>query len=411
MRSHIWSALGFAAMGLVFSACHHGPRPAAAPAAPADGPLAVVASITGDGKILQADGAVETSPFLATLAPGDRLELQPGGRATLICRGDRLVRLRRSRVVDVAGCARGALLPAGTFLAVVPRNGRLQPVPGSSVLPPVDRDLRREYGRLPVVLSPRSTALSDRRPTIRWTEVPEADLYLVAWDGPGWPSAALEPQDLRCVPDVAFGADVVSCALPWPADWPELAPAAPYFLQVQARLKEENEPRRSREVNKIRILSLAEAERLRHTVTDIDAIPRVDELVRHIVRGGVFLSYGVFSEAIAAYRRAAELRPSAKTLNTLGDAYCRVRLFFFARDAYRRAAGHAESEAERAAAESGLGHVAYSWRRFGDAWRHFQRAEEHYRNAGLRSEAARVAEARSDTEQRLPRHLRVEGRP
>jgi len=110
-----------------------------------------------------------------------------------------------------------------------------------------------------------------------------------------------------------------------------------------------------------------------------------------MVVAGHHLKVRVYAEAIRAYRRAVEMQPAAKIHTTLGDVYRTVHLYRFAAESYRQALRLAADEADRAAAELGLGQVEYVWRRFPSAATHFQVARDVYLKLGLRQEAEEAA--------------------
>lgn len=374
-------------------------------------PLAVLTEVTG-GVGVTAGGERRPARPPVALADGDRLRLGAGARAVLVCRGDRLVTLHRSRRIAPGVCSHGRALPPGSFAVVLPGAGRARRVAGTEVPlePGSHRDLLEEYGRLPVVLSPRATAVATARPSIRWTAVPDADLYLVEWLGSSAAAIEIVPDRLPCYPDPELDGDIVSCVLPWPESHPPLQTGADYGLRVYARPRDRSGHRVSREANRVRVLPADMARRLDDTMADLAiAAPQVGELSVLLIRAGILLHYGLASEAVSSYGRAARLEPSAKILVTLGDAYRAVRLFRFARESYVEAAAAAETAAERAAVAAGLGHVSYAWGRFDEAAAHFSRAERLFRLARSPIEAGEAARARDAAELRRPSHGRESG--
>ncbi len=357
-----------------------------------DETLAILTRFSGEVAVERRDGEEVAATPLMALSDGDRVKLSGAARATVVCRDDRALEFDRSQRMTDELCAQGTELPAGSFAIVEPRGGRIQPVAGSYEPASRTRELPEHYEQYPVVLSPRHTALLESRPQLQWTEVPGAVDYRIQWSGPGFPAFATSRKELRCRKQDLLDGLVTICSMDWPPDAPRLQEGGVYALTVGAWLEHEQQPRVAEETtpNRIRILDSQRAGELRLVVDrtrSLSLTPPIDEATRLLVLAGHHLQDQVYAEAIPVYRQAVDLQPSAKVYTTLGDAYRVIQLYRFAAESYKQALRLADGDADRAAAEFGLGHVDYKWRRFREAEGRFQLAQEIYVRLDLEEEA------------------------
>ncbi len=328
---------------------------------------------------------------------GAVLELAPGASVTLVCTNDAAIHLTETAQLTAGRCEKGQPLPAGTYSELKPRGGHIP-----SVLVEFDRELTRdkkeEYGNVPVVVSPRQTALLNDRPVIRWTEVPAAIEYEIRLNGSAGFEISPDPKQLSCGPEKLLAGAVRSCSVRWPADRDGLPAGADHFLTVAARTSYVEKPRASEERNKICLLLQHEAAEIRRFVEQIDLVPHdlsYYELSRALFLAGRYSRQGLYSAAIPLYSQALELRPSAELRVTLADAFRAVGLYRFAAAQYHKVLEDHAGDAG-AAAELGLAWVYYIWRDCARAAVHADRARSSYEQEGLSEEEALAEKIRCE---------------
>ncbi|HSU84146.1 MAG TPA: hypothetical protein VLR69_17130, partial [Thermoanaerobaculia bacterium] len=121
----------------------------------------------------------------------------------------------------------------------------------------------------------------------------------------------------------------------------------------------------------------------------------LDKASRLLLTAGTYARHGLYTDAIASYEEALQAQEIPEARVTLGDLYLTVGLAALADREYRQALTGAPAPAAQAAAELGLGQVAYVRKLFDDARAHLDRARELYIKLGLPAEAesARAAAA------------------
>lgn len=178
--------------------------------------------------------------------PGNwRVTVPPGAEVLLICSSDRRVDLEAGpkareieRRVGLA-CASGEPLLPATYQALAggPRNLAVDRSvkERSLVLEVRTRGSEEDDPRIPVLLSPRETAIAQARPGIRWTAVDGAKEYLLELVGPKAWTVHVPADDAHCRVEEHPPGKLKLCAAAWPRDAPDLAPGPASYLAVGAR--------------------------------------------------------------------------------------------------------------------------------------------------------------------------------
>ena len=131
-------------------------------------------------------------------------------------------------------CANGIPLPANTTQYVKPDAGRIISTNGSLALEEQSRERETDYGNIPIILTPRNTALLDLQPMITWVEVSGSIEYQLSLSGiESFDDVRLSTEAISCVEDARISPDRI-CSTSWPTTW-LLEPGKRYFLTVSAR--------------------------------------------------------------------------------------------------------------------------------------------------------------------------------
>lgn len=327
---------------------------------------------------------------------GEIVHIPAGARLELICSTDTLVSLKGpvDWPLDAPACGRGLVLPESSYQNSAPRAGRLLSKKGVLLLEFETRTWGWDLG--PVLLSPRNTAVLSSRPPLVWTHVPDAIEYEIELRGPVAASIRVAAGDLHCGRDLApwHGLEVCSWT---PSDkWPSLEPGRPVFLKIGYRRVLTASLRQVRENYKIHLLPVMEQNTVQESLRQIAKLP-VDKVNRLLLIAGAYVQGGLYSDALAAYDEALKAQEVPEARVTLGDLYLTNGLTVLADREYRQVLEGAPGPIVQAAAELGLGYVAYFRKRFADAQAHFGRAHERYAALGLLAEAetARAAALRA----------------
>ena len=326
---------------------------------------------------------------------GETVHVPAGAQLTLICSTEALVSLTGPRdwVLDATACGRGLSLPARSYTNLASYAGRILPRNGALLLELETRNV--EMGLLgPILLSPRNTAVIDAYPRLTWTQVPDAIEYEIEIRGPIETSIRVGAGTLHCGHGSGPWHDLDVCSWAPSSRWPVLEPEKPVFLKFGYRQTLTAPFRQIREVYQINRLSVNDQRGLQEGLRQIATLP-VDKASRLLLTAGAYAQGGLYADAIATYHEALQVEEIPEARVTLGDLYLTIGLTALADREYRQVLVGAPSPATQAAAELGLGQVAYFCKHFGDARAHFERARELYTTLGLPSEAeeARAAAA------------------
>ena len=373
------------------------PEPARSPGN--DGFVAILTFTEGDVRIEQATaGRTAGLTRLQTgngarpwqqLSSKSTVRTSAGGRATVVCFNNRYFTIQPNGSARVGQrCQVATPLPGGAANRVKPDAGRLRAYGGSLVLEEEAREKEGDYGRIPIILAPRNTALPTREPMLRWVAVSDALEYEPKLSGPKpFAPIRVDAQKLACQDD-ALAAPYRACSLPWPADRWTLQPGQSYFLTIGARLSAAT-PLRQSEDSELHTLGQDEASQVQAAAAEIDALA-LDPITRDVLLGGLYAGRGIYGDASATYRQALAAQPAPLLYVTLGDVYRASQLYRGAFGAYQQALEGLSAEndpAVRAAAEFGLGQVYLA---YAD---NYAEAEKHYTAAARLYESLDAAEA------------------
>lgn len=327
---------------------------------------------------------------------GEIVHVPTGAQVTLICSTETLVSLTGARdwVLDATACGRGLPLPESSYQNLASYAGRILPKNGALLLELETRNV--EVGLGPILLSPRDTAVMDAYPRLVWTQVPNAVEYEIELRGPVGTSIRLAADGLHCGRGSGPWHDLDVCSWAPSGKWPALEPEKPVFLRFGSRQALAASLRQAREIYQIHLLSASGQRRVQENLRQIATLP-VDKASRLLLTAGAYAQGGLYADAIAAYDEALQTQKIPEARVTLGDLYLTIGLTALADREYRQILAGAPDPAAQAAAELGLGQVAYFRKRFGDARAHFERARELYVILGLPAEAedVRAAAARA----------------
>lgn len=351
-----------AALALALLPALGGPLPT--PADPLPPATALVTRVEGRAAAEAPDGRLVALEPGRVLPADWRLAVPAGAAVALVCSNDRRARLegvaagtaeRRSLATDAdAACAAGEPLLPGTYRALA-RGDRDLAVERSRdvrlrVLQVRTRGSEEDDPRVPVLLAPRETSVTEPRPEIRWTRVAAAEEYVLELVGPDAWSERLRAGEVPCRLEPRPPGEAEVCATPWPADAPDLEPAASYFLTVGARTGIAT-PARKGESRRVRLLP-AGATGLEASLAALAEIglPRAEEGLRAAT---LLAAHGLRADAAAALRRSLVEAPSARAYLLQGSLELELALPRAALRSFREAARLADGPDLAAEAEAG----------------------------------------------------------
>lgn len=329
---------------------------------------------------------------------GDEIRVPGGARAGLVCSTDSWLALtgEGERRLTPEICRTGEPLPPGTYARLAPRGGRLRSLQGAMVLESLPRGSEEETAGLPIVLSPRNTAVLEPRPSLVWTQVPGATSYTIEMRGEVAFALMLDAAQVSCAMAAEEGA---VCSIPYPDAAPDLPSGSTVFLRVGARRG--SEPfRGEQEPLRIRRLSLERATEIAVRSLSFSRLT-LGETARSVLEASLHAEHESYTEAIRLYQRALAEREISEVRVSLGDAYLAVGLTSRARQNYERAMTGTPEPAVRAAALFGLGRAAYVRGGYRVALGHLQAARDLFRGLGLAEESSAAAEVAARAEARL----------
>lgn len=368
--------------------------------------IAVLVEVEGDVSIAEAAppgrgepglAPVRRARYLQALKMGDEVHLPLGAQAGLVCSTDRWIALAggRDQPLTQQLCRAGRPLPPGTYRRLAPAAGRLR-YPGlAAVLEGETRRPEDDDFAIPLLVSPRQTAVLDGRPEIRWRPIPEAVEYEIELTGRNPFQLRLDAAQVPC--NERWG-DLVLCALPYPGREKELPAEEVSFLSVGARSEFLGVLRKESKPNRVRRLPTAQAAGVRAELARLEELP-LGSASRELLAADLYVRQGLMGEAIAAYQRSLALRDAPEVRVTLADLYLMVGLLRLAAHGYQRARDESSDGAVAAGAELGLGRVEQIRCNRSAALAHFWQARDRYVALGLQEERARVEKAIRKLEQ------------
>ncbi|HEX4963447.1 MAG TPA: tetratricopeptide repeat protein [Thermoanaerobaculia bacterium] len=338
--------------------------------------------------------------FLQIVRVGDEVHLPDGAGAGFVCSTDRWVEVSggRNQKLTADLCRSGKLLPPGTYRKLAPGAGRLRSLESVYVLEGETRGGEEDFA-VPIVVSPRHTAILDSRPTLLWTPVSGATDYEIELTGPKPFSLPLDASVVKCTE--TWG-DLTVCKLDYPAAGPDLPAGTTSFLRVRARRGIAAPPREEAKPSRIERLPADKAEKIRIQLQRVEDLP-VNEQTRDLLAADVYAQADLLADAISAYRKALAIGDVPEARVTLGNALLKIGLLRPAAKTYQETLGRNPGTAVKAAAEFGLGRVEYDRNSFEHAEGHFKKARELYLSLGLKEEAKKAEEWVGEAEQKRPR--------
>lgn len=361
-----------------------------------DEPIAVLTSVKGQVTVERsqarrlpglaapsAQGGGWAVPY-QPLYLGTSLYLAPDAGVTMVCFNDYYLAIQGQTTVSVSyqNCQTGTRLPQGYGRSVRPGgDGRIRASSGSFVWEEPAREAEGDYGRIPVILAPRNTALLEREPPLRWTGVSGALEYVLSMSGPeAFVDQQIDVEDLSCVED-ARAAPGLLCSLPWPSGAWTLQEGKTYFLTVSARISLASALRAS-DTSVLKPLTAEQATQLSSRIADLQALD-LDPTTRDVLLGGLYVEHGIYNQAIEAYERALKAQTVPVLYLAVGDAYREVELNRPAYTAYKVALdllGEDGEKAQRAAIEYGIGQIEFAGMNYAEAAKHFGLSVDLYRD-------------------------------
>jgi len=332
--------------------------------------------------------------------------VEKGASVTFVCRNNKLYRVTGQTTVLVNGqtCGSGQALPKQSVPAVKPDQGRVRSVNGSAVIEGETRERESDYGQLPIIISPRNTALLDPKPLISWVEVSGSSEYVLSLSGlAAFDDVVVDAESLTCGANAQTAPNRV-CSLPWPAQW-TLEPDQRYFLTISARTGIAA-PLRPSEASALRTLPADAAAQVQAEAATLQAL-KLDPVTQNYLLAGLYAEHGLFDAAITAYVDAEASQQAPVPAVALGDLYLQVKLQRFAFNAYQRAldelaAQDQDDPAVHAAAEFGISLVYYSRANYKEAEAHLVTAQGFYTQSGGTAQLKDVQATLDAIHQRLP---------
>jgi hypothetical protein len=368
---------------------------------------AVLTQIDGQVTLSSESGAefrsVRRAAQRQVIRRGEVVHVPAGAQVTLVCSTETLVSLTGPRDwgLDATACGRGLRLPESSFRNLTSYAGRILPKKGVLLL---ELEIRHvELGLGAILLSPRNTAVKDAHPRLIWTQVPNAIEYEIKLRGPVETSIQLTAADFHCGRGSGPWHDLDVCSWAPSVKWPALEPEQPVFLEFGSRQSSAASLHQVRERYQIHLLSVNDQRSVEEGLRQIAMLP-VDKASRLLLTAGAYAQGGLYADAIATYDEALQAQEMPEARVTLGDLYMTLGLTALADREYRQVLAGTPGPAVQAAAELGLGQVAYFRKLFGDAQAHFERARKLYAAFGLSTEAedARAAAAQAQTYRHAP---------
>jgi len=338
---------------------------------------------------IKVEGTVTVSPSVrvlkthAQVREGETLSLPKQSSVVLLCSSDRWISITgpRNWLLDAKACEVGTPVTAGSYRELAAENGRMRSLKtGVAIEIETRADAQEEF--VPILLTPRNTAVVNVRPAVSWTQVPRATEYAIEWLGDGATTTRIAADKAQCTAGV--------CTAPYPADGLPLKTGTPAFISVACRIGIASPWRREKDAAEVRLLDSRAQETLRHRLDAINAVP-ADNDVRNLLVAGAYAHSGVLHEAWQRYSKSAA--PAAWV--TAGDLALQMNMPAIAAREYTRASDSKSPTSVRAAAAFGLGRVTLARRRYEEAQRHFEFARQRFASLHLANEEA---EARAGLE-------------
>lgn len=348
--------------------------------------------------------SVRRAASYQSVGRGDVVHVPAGAKATLLCSNDGWVTLTGPKdwTPDPAACGPNRA-PAGSYLSLTAPGGRIRTASDGSMMTELDTRAPAEEIFLPRLLSPRHTKVEDPRPLLVWSQNPRAAEYEVVVEGPEGFSVPIAASDARCQDGAGPWKGTVTCSWQIPPASPALPPAEEVFLRIGFRRGLLSTASAARKSIPVKRLSAASRDEIRERIQKIQGLP-LDPASRLLLEAGAYAQAGLSASALERYSAALEIHEFPAARAALADLYLQVDLPDFAEREYRRLLAAPRDPLATAAAELGLGWVAYARQSDAEAQTHFAAARKLYAGQGLTREAeeAGAAAQRAQARNRRP---------
>jgi hypothetical protein len=296
------------------------------------------------------------------LRAGDRLRLETGAQARVVC-------------------ADGTPVELQAGIASTPCQSRNQRLFDIDQVPWANAVLSAGAADIPQVITPRATALLTTTPTIRWTAVDGADTYTVLLYREGQP---VWRETVRA-----------TTTLPYPADQPPLESGSIYRFGVTA----DDGPEEIAQGSGVQVLDAQQAQAVRAAARPIEQLD-VDDATERLLLANLYASRGLYAEALALLELPADPPTQPALLQLLGDVYLAAGLPRLAIAPYTQALAAAEQADNRLGQARANRMLGMGYSRLGGE-QNRERAVSHYRQALQFYEEVGDADAQEELRQLL----------
>lgn len=323
-----------------------------------EGEMIVQVPRTGDGQPTPVPAQIEAAggaPVFDILRYGTTINVI--GSATIVCYNNTVYKVQDRTNVVITGeaCFQPTPLPHDA-----PGGDIIPGDDDSLILTDVTLEEEADYGRVPIILSPRNTRLMASPPLIRWVEQADATTYrLSLTNAPDAPTVVVQAADVTCMEE-PITAPYRVCEHPWPPTW-SVPTDEGIFLTVAGRASLPS-PWIASERSRLVVVGEETQERITRDIERVMALVP-DPSTQNILIAGIYRQAQLYDEAIQRYRTESEAAASPLLYIRLGDLYRSIDLQRFALDAYERAAEVLAPQDDlllRAALEFGLGAVRFT---------------------------------------------------
>ena len=341
------------------------------------------------------------------LSAGMVVQLKPEGtrpaRAALVCSTEHFIQLEGTPlwIVTEAACRQGQPLAVGTYRAVLPQVGRVVILDKFFVLQPPRGRETASTDDVPVLLSPRHTALMEPRPLLQWTQVPQAIEYEITLTGHPAFTHRLRASEVTCQAEGLGSGTLSVCSTPFPPDRPELVPGSPAFLRVEARLSLTTQPPSAPEGVRLDLLTPEQRAKVTDERARLATVP-VDDTTRQLLMARLFAKHKLYADALATSLALLQQQESPEAYVMVGDLYLMTKLYPLALQNYHAARALSERPEIQAATAFGIGRVYYATARFAEALASFQQAAKLYTSLQAAPEAQAAQAFAAAARQRQP---------
>ncbi|MCB0188907.1 MAG: tetratricopeptide repeat protein [Caldilineaceae bacterium] len=325
--------------------------------------------------------------------------LSVNGNVTIVCYNNTVYQVQGRTDVQIAGgpCFNPTPLPHN-----VPGGDMIPGDDGTLILTEVPLEEEADYGRIPIIISPRNTVLLTQPTMLRWVEQAEAETYRLSLiNAPGASPLLIQADEPNCTEN-AITTPLRICTYPWPATW-SLPTGESAFLAIAGRTSVAS-PWLDSDRSRILLITDELKMAVDNDIAEIQ-LRSLDEVTERLLTAGIYWEAGIYGDAIAYYL-AAQNQVGAPLLSIrLGDLYRAIELQRFAFDAYQQAAQQLDQRDDpilRAAVEFGFGAVYFTRGDFQKAESHLSTSLQLYEEVGTPKQITAVQSHLEDVRQRIP---------